>query len=317
MNVQSRREPELRSAVPVPDPIVFVGGTGRSGTHVVARLLGRHSTLHNITNEVRFHVDPGGFPDLLEGRTTPEQFIGRLRGRWWRGVALQRLSLRGLHRIIDRAVFDLACDRFMERYGDVPELACRELFLELLGPLAAAEGKSGLIEQSCDTIAQGPTLVRLFPEARFIHVVRDGRDTAASRVAQARWLARPRTIKQGLEWWEGRLRRIDAAKRQIPSEQFIAFSLDELIEMRRLATYSRLRQFLGLAREQWMRGFFERKISGGQGNVERWRRRMSPSRQAEVDAIYLEILGRLDDDQINGCRMLKRVYDRRREVAAE
>ena len=39
-------------------PIVFVGGTGRSGTHVIADLLGRHGHLRSIPVECRFHVEP-------------------------------------------------------------------------------------------------------------------------------------------------------------------------------------------------------------------------------------------------------------------
>ena len=291
--------------------IVFVGGTGRSGTHVVARLLGRHSRLENITNEVRFHVDPGGFPDLLAGRTTPERFVRRLRGRWYRGVALQRASLRGLHRYVDRPALDAAAERFLQRFDDDPEAACRELFLELLAPIPAAAGKPGLIEQSCDTVAQAPTLLRLFPDARFLHVVRDGRDTAASRVAQARWLARPRTIHEGLEWWEDRMRRIDAGMRQIPDEQSMAVSLDELIDLRRRITYHRLRRFLGLKQEEAMVGFFRREVSGGRGNVERWRRRGDEERQARIDADYRAILDGFERDRINGIRMLKRVYEAR------
>lgn len=291
--------------------IVFIGGTGRSGTHVVARILGRHSSYENISNEVRFHVDPGGFPDLLAGRVTPERFVRRLRGRWYRGVALQRFSFRGLHRYVDRAALDAAADRFLAGYRADPEGACRDLFLELLAPIAAAAGKPGLIEQSCDTVAQAPTLLRLFPDARFIHVVRDGRDAAASRVAQARWLARPRTIGQGLEWWEARMRRIDAGMREIPDDQSIAVSLDELIDLRRLATYKRMRRFLGLKQEPRMRGFFRRQVSGGHGNVGRWRRRGSDVRQEDLDATYRRILDGFERDGINGTRMLSRVYEAR------
>jgi hypothetical protein len=291
--------------------IVFIGGTGRSGTHVVARMLGRHSSYENISNEVRFHVDPGGFPDLLAGRTTPEAFAKRLRGRWYRGVALQRASLRGLHRYVERPALNAATDRFLAAYSDDPEGACRALFLELLGPIAAAAGKPGLIEQSCDTVAQAPTLLRLFPDARFIHVVRDGRDTGASRVAQARWLAKPRNLREGLEWWEARMLRINEGMKAIPDDQSIAVSLDELIELRRRATYRRLRRFLGLKQERKMRGFFRRQVSGGAGNVGRWRKRGDEEFQREIDDSYREILDRFARDGVNGTRMLNRVYEAR------
>ncbi len=310
-------EPQAARRAP---SLVFVGGTGRSGTHVVARLLGRHSQLENITNEVRFHVDPGGFPDLLAGRTTPERFVRRLRGRWYRGLALQRASFRGLHRYVDRSELDAAAERFLAAYPGDPEGACRELFLSLLWPIAERAGKPGLIEQSCDTIAQAPTLLRLFPEARFVHVVRDGRDAGASRVAQARWLARPRTLWQGLRWWEARMRRIDRGLKRIPKDQRITVSLDELIELRRRFAYTRLRVFLRLRDEPAMRGFFRRQVSGGHGNVGRWRRRIGGRREQRFDAAYREILEAFAAERVNGHRILKRVYEARagqgREIEA-
>src|SRR5205823_7120632 len=51
-----------------PAPIVFVGGTGRSGTHVIARLLGRSMDLAAIPVECRFHAEERGFPGLLSGQ---------------------------------------------------------------------------------------------------------------------------------------------------------------------------------------------------------------------------------------------------------
>ena len=103
------------------------------------------------------------------------------------------------------------------RFDDDPEGACRQLFYDLLWFRTgeadpAGAGPLGLVEQSTDTIAAAPTLARLFPEAKFIHVVRDGRDASASRVAQTRGLIHPRTRRQGLEWWEERIRRIDAGE---------------------------------------------------------------------------------------------------------
>lgn len=294
----------------VPD-LIFIGGTGRSGTHVLARMLGRHSGYENIPNEVRFHVDPGGFPDLLAGRTTPERFVSRLRGRWWKGLILQRMTTKGLHRHVDRDDLDAAAGVFLARFGTDPEDACRQLFLTLLLPLADAAGKSGLIEQSCDNIAQAPTLIRLFPDAKFVHVVRDGRDAAASRVAQARWLARPRTMKQGLVWWEARMRRIDAGSQSIPDEQFTSVSLDELIDLRRRDTYRRLRRFLGLKQEPSMRGTFRRDIGGGQGHVGRWRGKGGARYQSTIDSIYRDVLAGFERDEINGVRMLQRVYEER------
>lgn len=295
-----------------PVPLLFIGGTGRSGTHVVAKILNSHSHFRKVPNEARFHVDPGGFPDLLAGRTGPELFAYRLRHHWWRNFEPARRSFRGLHRYVPRARLLAAEDAFLRRFGSEPEAACRQLFFDLLWPLATEEASSGLIEQSCDVVAEAGILSALFPEARFVHVVRDGRDVAASRVGQARWLAYPRTIKQGLEWWEARIRRIDAGERAVPPEAVLRVGLDDLVSgNRRGRTYGDLRRFAGLPNEQGMRHYFGRRVRSRNAHTERWRAEVPERRQADVDARYAAILDSLEADGVASVPILRRVYERR------
>ena len=94
-------------------PVTFVGGTGRSGTHVVSQLLTSHGKLHLIPVECRFHVDEDGFPGLLGGHVTKEAFIRRLRGFWWKGFQTNRM--RGMYRFVPRERFDEAVDVLRRR----------------------------------------------------------------------------------------------------------------------------------------------------------------------------------------------------------
>ena len=48
-----------------PGTLLFIGGTGRSGTHALAQLLGRHSRFADVPIEARFHCNKRGMPDLL------------------------------------------------------------------------------------------------------------------------------------------------------------------------------------------------------------------------------------------------------------
>ncbi len=295
-----------------PVPLLFIGGTGRSGTHVVSKILNSHSHFRKVPNEARFHVDPGGFPDVLAGSTGPDLFAYRLRHYWWRNFEPARRSFRGLHRYVPRERLIAASDSFLRRFDDEPEAACRQLFFDLLWPLATEDAKSGLIEQSCDVVAHAGTLGNLFPEARFVHVVRDGRDVAASRVGQARWLAYPRTMSQGLEWWEARIRRIDRGERAVGADRVLRAGLDDLVSARRRGrTYRELRRFAGLQNEQGMRSYFGRRVRSRNAHTERWRTEVPARRQAEVDGRYLEILEGLEADGVASAAILRRVYERR------
>jgi hypothetical protein len=287
---------------------LFVGGTGRSGTHVVAKLVGRHSVYEKIGNEVRFHCDPGGFPDLLSGAVTLDEFVAKLRGTWWRRV--QTLRVRGLHRTVPRKRFEAAVERFRFEYDDDPPAACRRLFIDLLGPVAERVEKPGLVEMSCDTVAQGPALLRIFPEASFIHSVRDGRDAASSRVAKGRGVVYPRDAEQGIEWWEGRLRRIDAAVKEIPSERLTVISLDELVYGDREGTYRQLLDCLGTEDELEMRSYFETKMSADRAHRERWREGLSVADQADYARRYGEALERLERDGVHCAGLLRSAFER-------
>jgi hypothetical protein len=288
--------------------IVFVGGTGRSGTHVVAKLVGRHSRYEKVGNEVRFHCDPGGFPDLLAGAVTPDEFVAKLRGTWWRRV--QTLQVRGLHRTIPRKRFDAAVDEFRASFDGDSVAACRKLFLDLLAPLAERAGKPGLVEMSCDTVAQGPALLRIFPEAKFIHSVRDGRDAASSRVAKGRGVVYPRNAEQGIEWWEVRLRRIDEAADEIPPDRLTVVSLDELVYGDREGTYRHLLDYLEAGDELEMRSYFETKMSAERAHRERWREMLSVDEQRAYVSRYEEALQRLDRDGVHCAGLLRKAFER-------
>ena len=297
---------------PEPAALLFVGGTGRSGTHVVSKILNSSGHFRKVPNEARFHTDPGGFPDVIAGRTSPDLFAYRLEHYWYRNFEPSRMSFRGIHRYVPRARLRAATTSFLRRFTDEPEAACRQLFFDLLWPLATEEAKSALLEQSCDTVAEAGTLGLLFPEARFVHVVRDGRDVAASRVGQARWLAHPRTMQQGLEWWEGRMRRIDAGVRAVGGERVLAVSLDDLVSgNRRKETLRRMRVFAGLGNDEAMRGYFERRVKSRNAHTERWREEVPARRQNEVDAAYSDILERMAADRVHGVELLRRVHERR------
>ena len=295
-----------------PAPILFVGGTGRSGTHVVAKLAARNSNYRLVPVECRFHTDAEGFPGLLAGDVSKRAFLRRMRGFWWRGFQTDRL--RGLYRFVPRERLDAALDAFDGRFDAAPEEACRALFYDLLWPVTT-EGRSGsakgIVEQSCDVVAQAPTLARLFPEARFVHVVRDGRDASASRVSQRRWLVYPRTRRQGLQWWERRIRAIDAGSKAIVRGAFLELGLDDfLVRGPRKESVERLAAFAGVGAGSRMRHFMRRRMNPAHANRDRWRRDLEPAEQEAIERYYLEVLDGLERDGVTCAPILRRAYER-------
>ena len=318
------------SPEPARDPaeLVFVGGTGRSGTHIVASLLGQHSHFAAVPIECRFHCNPDGLADLVTGRTTPDRFVRKLRRFWWhrvrvRGRGTVRLrhlagrrggeaKVRGLHKITGREQLEAAIAGFEEAVGDDPVKASRDLFLSLLGPVATEQGKPALVEMSCFTIASAPGLAMIFPEARFVHSVRDGRDSGSSKVSKRQKAHHPDDATSGIAWWEERLRLAEEGVRGLDAlpERLHAVCLDELVGGDRDASYAELLRFLGVADEPAMRAFFDRQMSAEAAHRERWREGHSEAEQAAIVAAYEAALDRIERQGYHCAGLLRRAYER-------
>ncbi len=294
--------------------LVFIGGMGRSGTHVLARLLGRHPRFAEVPIEARFHCDPRGMPDLLGGRVTLASFLERLRDFWWHRVRADGQP-RGLYNLSTRALFDVAVERFEDAYASDPVAACRQLFVDLLWPLAAQEEKPGLVEMSSHNVREAQALRRLFAEARFVHTVRDGRDAAQSVTAKA---SGPDTLLKGIDWWAGRLRAIEAGVRgqeegaahALSASELCVVVLDDLIWGDREAAYERLVDFLGIDDDPGMEEFFELKMHPAAERVEPWREGLGRFERRRVERKYEAALAELEREGNHVARPLIDAYER-------
>jgi hypothetical protein len=290
--------------------LVFIGGTGRSGTHVLSQLVSRHNRYALVPVEVRFHTDDEGFPGLLAGEVTPEQFLRRMRGFWWKGFQTNRF--RGMYRFVDRERYDRALATFEETHGDDLIGACRRLFHDLLWFRVDERPRAhALVEQSTDTVARADVLAKVFPEAKFIHVVRDGRDASASRVTQTRGLVYPRTRVQGIEWWEQRLRAVERGAESLPADKLLTVGLDELVAMHRARVALRpLFRFLGVPVTKRTRRYFSKRMTPEQANVGRWRSGISSRKADRIAALYEDALGRLEEEGARSAPLLRHSLER-------
>jgi hypothetical protein len=220
-----------------------------------------------------------------------------------------------MYRFVERDRFDAAVARFESEHDADLEAACRNLFYDLLWFRAEEEGKRGLVEQSTDNVAAAPTLARLFPEAKFIHVVRDGRDASASRVSQTHGIVRPRTRVEGIGWWEERVRAIEAGADAIPDGHLLTVGLDELVRMQRARAAMRpLFRFLGTTVTKRTRRYFSNRMTSEEANKERWREGISARKAERLEALYVEALERLEADGMRCAPLLRHAYERRDET---
>jgi hypothetical protein len=271
---------------------LFIGGVPRSGTHAVAGLLARHSRYAMVPRELGFHTGVGavGLPDLFNQRISVQEFTEVMSGYWWKRITPWDSTVtRGLYKTIPRDRFEQCLERFERTYPSAPVDAGQAFIQGLIDPIAEDAGKEAWIEMDPYNIFVAPLLYRLFPEMKFIHVLRDGRDVAVSTASMPWGRAGALT---GVWRWQRILRVGHQRLRLLPTDRLLTIRLEDLALRTREDTYARILDFLELRDEPAMHTFFREGISPRKAHIARWRG-LPFGRRTAISGAYACALGRL------------------------
>ena len=295
---------------------VFVGGTGRSGTTVVGDLLGLHQDIRtSVPIEIKFLATKSGLLQLVFGRDTPDiekkialldlrsrlrrykrkrekfkkiqvEFLDRIWNTWWdidapppHGRGLQSgITKKQLEKLLATLIFELRINRVW---------AARRFMRNFISSQAAHRGQKYWVETTPLNIAQAERILKIFPNALFINMVRDPRDVIASLLTK-NW--GPTTPLEGIEWIQKRLIDAHHALRTIPAKQQITIALEDLAINNREQSYQALLTFLGLQDDPAMRAFFETELTPQAATSGRWKSEIA---SPEFLSAYAELEKRL------------------------
>ena len=299
---------------------VFVGGTGRSGTTVIGDLLGKHPDVRTSTPiEIKFLSNRSGLLDVVFGRDESSnkkkesvsifhyrtyrkrrlrekeklasilaEFENQVWNKWWdidappphgRGL-ISGISRSNLEKLMTSLRRDLkinriwAARRFMKRFIALQDEAGSEKYW---------------VETTPMNIPTADKLLKLFPNAHFITMVRDPRDVIASLLTK-NW--GPTTPMEGLTWIEKRLADGHNALKAIPRKQKITIALEDLAINKREETYRKLSNFLKISDSLEMRKFFEEELTPENATSGRWKQEIS---SPEFDTAYAQVQKKLEE----------------------
>ena len=290
------------SAVSVTRPI-FSGGTGRSGTTILAKLLRCHPEVRaSKPLEIRCVTDSAGLLDVCLGPTddapltvkvlamvpggVARQFNARMRKQWWdRTNRLGRSS--GLHRGMSEQQREEMIRKLHSSVKADPTRAGRE-FLDDLMKAQGVTSERFWVDTSPPNAVYADRIFQVAADALFVHMVRDGRDTAASVMAEP-W--GPSTPQAAIAWWEGRMRGAHRSLGKVPVQQVLTVSLEDLVALEREATYRQLLEFLGLSDRPRMRRFFDEEMPADRVNVGAWVSRVADPEMLQT--LYVQARDRL------------------------
>ena len=165
-------------------PPFFVVGSARSGTTLLRLILNAHPEVA-VPPESRFVIELHTGRDVVEAEGFLKELASHPRFRTW----------------------ELPVERVRAELPDGANLPYGKAVAAAYRAYAKAHGKSRWGDKTPRYVEHIPLLARLFPEARFVHLVRDGRNVALS---YADVPFGPKTVGKAARLWS---RRVEAGLR--------------------------------------------------------------------------------------------------------
>jgi hypothetical protein len=236
------------------NPYVFIVGCPRSGTTLLQRILDAHPDIA-ITPET--HWVPSYFNKLLrkepEGWVTPKFLTKLLRYHRFAQLGISREELEGLLNSDGPIAYHQFVSAIYDFYG-------------------RARGKSLVGDKTPGYARSIPLLHDLWPAAKFVHLIRDGRDVCLSAVNWqkpgkllvrcATWGAEP-VITAAL-WWEWHVRLAREAARALGPGRYYEIRYESLVANPR-TEMAKLCAFLNVPFAEAMLRFHEGRTRTGPG----------------------------------------------------
>ena len=233
----------------------------------------------------RFNVVTRILPII--GKSRMHFFTDNLHGRWWSEDG-KAGKPRGLVQSLSKDVVESAHTRFVQSFKSDPAGTSREFFYTL----ARAQIKSEQIRYFGDStpvnMMHSDQIKKLLPDARFINVIRDGRDVALS-ITKERW--GPDDAYEGLKWWAHRILKSAQALAKVDKKSVFEFRIEDLVVHNRDGSYQNLLNFLQLDASTEMHEYFEMTMSAERLHIGSWRTQVKDPER--FDARYKSLCKKL------------------------
>jgi len=275
---------------------LFTGGSGRSGTTILINLLNKHPQVHaSLPREIKYLTSRFGLVDLnfgrpfryeedlkgvrnnlaanvfnLLGKKKLDHFLTYLNNTWWSEIG-KKGKARGLVQGISKAQLSTAIENF-EKYYSVDKMrASRAFFYEISNAQISKPAIKYFADSTPVNMMQSDLIYKIFPSAKFINIIRDGRDVALS-VSKEKW--GPNDPYKALDWWANRIKVANYSLKKVRDSDQIQLRLEDLIVNNRKAEYEKILSFLEINDHDLTREYFETQMLPEQMSKGTWQQQV-------------------------------------------
>ena len=276
------------------NPFLFVVGCPRSGTTLLQRVLNAH-------------------PQLA---ITPEShWIPRLHAKPWALTPEGLIKPKLIRRLLAHPKFarlNISREELMRLAGNGQPMTYANLVSTIFDLYGKVRGRTLVGDKTPDYVRKIENLHALWPRARFVHLVRDGRDVALSMMDWSKVRPKPGgfvtwhedRLSTAALWWELNVRLGQQAGRRLGPELYYEMRYESLVCHPREESAA-LCAFLGVPYDDAMLHFWEEEAANDPGlekkrahqpvtpGLRDWRSQLSPEDKERFEAAAGPLLDEL------------------------
>ena len=214
------------------DRPIFVVGAPRSGTTLLQRMLRSHPRISSPTGESHFFIplfrDATTFGDL----TQRKNLRSLLRRMYEINPNFLDTDLHGMQ-------FDI--EALADEFHDAGHCSVPAVIGALFSKNAIGEGKARWLDKTPYYVLHIPTILQMYPQAQFVHIIRDGRDVVLSMIDRRHDLA-VYNIYHGAKMWQQYIEAGREHAKTLRTDQYFELRYEDIlsdpsISMRELCNF--------------------------------------------------------------------------------
>jgi hypothetical protein len=271
---------------------LFIGGTGRSGTTILLEYLGKSNLVYaSDPIELRILTEQYGLLDLYKTKDI-NSFLFYLEDSWLNPTdkttgIYSNINVENIKQMTNKLI-----NTFMQNNKLAIDVFYKDLFLN-----QKTFNKNSLYlgDSTPSNIRYSDNIFQIWKDAKFINMIRDGRDTAYSIFQMKNFwnLEKRNNELDALDWWYNRVIDSFESLSKIPETCYLNIRLEDFVS--KDAEKKKVLSFLSINEDQEMLTFFNNQISEDNVDFGKWKNLDIANK---IDEKYNFMLKKLNDKGI-------------------